>query len=76
MSMMTLAIRGERPKQFRDVVRVSKYDQLHARWTWTWIRKGLLMELDKLIEWLGRRLVQDLRCIWPILGAEVARISF
>jgi hypothetical protein len=69
---MALVIRGARSKQFRNGVHVVKHDQLHARWTRNWKRKGPPLEPDKLIERLGRRLVQDLSNILPILRIDIA----
>src|SRR6266566_4941194 len=72
MSTMALVIRGARPKQFRNGGHVVKHDQLHARWTRDWKRNDPPLEPDKLIERLGRRLVQDLSYIWPILRTDIA----
>jgi hypothetical protein len=72
---MVLTIRGARPKQIRNGVHVFEYDQLHTRWIWNENRKDSLVEPDKLIERLGRRMVQDLRYIWPVLRIDITKIS-
>lgn len=72
---MDLMIRGASPKQFRNGVHIFEYDQLNARWIWSENRKDPQVEPDKLIEHSGRRMVQDLRNIWPVLRTDITEIS-
>src|SRR6266851_1295623 len=73
--VMVLEVRGARLKYIRNSVHVLEYDHLHVRQMRAWNRKDPVMQPDKVVEWRGRRLVQDFRQFWPVSRGHIARIS-